>query len=187
MGRESTSSSVCGTRPGQLLAAPKPGSSRQTVPHAALHRSQSSARGELPLPDVIQATKHGGVALKGLCAACTPGPNCYTLYPGFSTLDPYGHHAGHPGQQTGGCCRGGCAARTLGPNYCTLYPESSTLDPHGHHPGHLGHQAGGCCRGFVQRLKGKQGRFRGNLSGKRVDFSGRTVISPDPNLRVCCD
>ena len=28
-------------------------------------------------------------------------------------------------------------------------------------------------RGFVQRLKGKQGRFRGNLSGKRVDFSGR--------------
>jgi DNA-directed RNA polymerase III subunit RPC1 len=39
-------------------------------------------------------------------------------------------------------------------------------------------------RGFVQRLKGKQGRFRGNLSGKRVDFSGRTVISPDPNLSV---
>jgi DNA-directed RNA polymerase III subunit RPC1 len=33
-------------------------------------------------------------------------------------------------------------------------------------------------------LKGKQGRFRGNLSGKRVDFSGRTVISPDPNLRI---
>jgi DNA-directed RNA polymerase III subunit RPC1 len=39
-------------------------------------------------------------------------------------------------------------------------------------------------RGFVQRLKGKQGRFRGNLSGKRVDFSGRTVISPDPNLAI---
>ena len=39
-------------------------------------------------------------------------------------------------------------------------------------------------RGLCQRLKGKQGRFRGNLSGKRVDFSGRTVISPDPNLRV---
>ena len=36
----------------------------------------------------------------------------------------------------------------------------------------------------MQRLKGKQGRFRGNLSGKRVDFSGRTVISPDPNLSV---
>lgn len=36
----------------------------------------------------------------------------------------------------------------------------------------------------MQRLKGKQGRFRGNLSGKRVDFSGRTVISPDPNLMI---
>lgn len=31
---------------------------------------------------------------------------------------------------------------------------------------------------------GDSGRFRGNLSGKRVDFSGRTVISPDPNLRI---
>ncbi|CAO3643339.1 unnamed protein product [Cunninghamella echinulata] len=39
-------------------------------------------------------------------------------------------------------------------------------------------------RGLCQRLKGKQGRFRGNLSGKRVDFSGRTVISPDPNMRI---
>jgi DNA-directed RNA polymerase III subunit RPC1 len=39
-------------------------------------------------------------------------------------------------------------------------------------------------RGLCQRLKGKTGRFRGNLSGKRVDFSARTVISPDPNLRV---
>ncbi|SCU85781.1 LAME_0D02762g1_1 [Lachancea meyersii CBS 8951] len=39
-------------------------------------------------------------------------------------------------------------------------------------------------RGFCQRLKGKQGRFRGNLSGKRVDFSGRTVVSPDPNLSI---
>jgi DNA-directed RNA polymerase III subunit RPC1 len=39
-------------------------------------------------------------------------------------------------------------------------------------------------RGLCQRLKGKQGRFRGNLSGKRVDFSARTVIGPDPNLRI---
>ncbi|CAJ0937344.1 unnamed protein product, partial [Mesorhabditis belari] len=39
-------------------------------------------------------------------------------------------------------------------------------------------------RGLTQRLKGKQGRFRGNLSGKRVDFTSRTVISPDPNLRI---
>ncbi|KAF2683170.1 beta and beta-prime subunits of DNA dependent RNA-polymerase [Lentithecium fluviatile CBS 122367] len=39
-------------------------------------------------------------------------------------------------------------------------------------------------RGFCQRLKGKGGRFRQNLSGKRVDFSGRTVIGPDPNLSI---
>lgn len=39
-------------------------------------------------------------------------------------------------------------------------------------------------KGIITRLKGKQGRFRGNLSGKRVEYSGRTVISPDPNLSV---
>ncbi|MGM0590565.1 MAG: DNA-directed RNA polymerase subunit A', partial [Halobacteriota archaeon] len=35
-----------------------------------------------------------------------------------------------------------------------------------------------------QRLKGKEGRFRGSLSGKRVNFSARTVISPDPTLSL---
>ena len=34
------------------------------------------------------------------------------------------------------------------------------------------------------RLRSKEGRIRGNLMGKRVDFSARTVISPDPNLRL---
>ncbi|XP_059480715.1 DNA-directed RNA polymerase II subunit RPB1 [Neocloeon triangulifer] len=34
------------------------------------------------------------------------------------------------------------------------------------------------------RLKGKEGRIRGNLMGKRVDFSARTVITPDPNLHI---
>lgn len=38
--------------------------------------------------------------------------------------------------------------------------------------------------GIAQRLKGKHGRFRTNLSGKRVNFSGRTVISPDPNAMI---
>ncbi|ROR01740.1 DNA-directed RNA polymerase subunit beta' [Desulfosoma caldarium] len=33
-------------------------------------------------------------------------------------------------------------------------------------------------------LKGKQGRFRQNLLGKRVDYSGRTVIVVGPNLRL---
>ena len=33
-------------------------------------------------------------------------------------------------------------------------------------------------------ITGKEGRIRGNLMGKRVDFSARTVITPDPNLRI---
>ena len=32
-------------------------------------------------------------------------------------------------------------------------------------------------------LKGKQGRFRQNLLGKRVDFSGRSVIAVGPTLK----
>lgn len=39
-------------------------------------------------------------------------------------------------------------------------------------------------KGILQRLKGKQGRFRGNLSGKRVEYTARTVISPDPTLKI---
>jgi DNA-directed RNA polymerase II subunit RPB1 len=34
------------------------------------------------------------------------------------------------------------------------------------------------------RLKGKEGRIRGNLMGKRVDFSARTVITPDPTIDI---
>ncbi len=46
------------------------------------------------------------------------------------------------------------------------------------------HRSGRALKTLSQRLKGKEGRFRSNLSGKRVDFSARTVISPDPNLNV---
>ncbi len=34
------------------------------------------------------------------------------------------------------------------------------------------------------RLKGKEGRFRQNLMGKRVNFSARTVITGDPNISI---
>ncbi len=37
---------------------------------------------------------------------------------------------------------------------------------------------------LAQRLKGKEGRLRYNLSGKRVNFSARTVISSDSNLTI---
>ncbi|MHA2379982.1 MAG: DNA-directed RNA polymerase subunit A' [Candidatus Thorarchaeota archaeon] len=46
------------------------------------------------------------------------------------------------------------------------------------------HRSGRALRTLAQRLKGKEGRFRSNLSGKRVDFSARTVISPDPNISM---
>lgn len=46
------------------------------------------------------------------------------------------------------------------------------------------HRSGRPLKTLAQRLKGKEGRFRSNLSGKRVNFSARTVISPDPNLSI---
>ncbi|MGC8608664.1 MAG: DNA-directed RNA polymerase subunit A' [Thermoplasmata archaeon] len=46
------------------------------------------------------------------------------------------------------------------------------------------HRSGRALKTLVQRLKGKEGRFRSNLSGKRVNFSSRTVISPEPYLSI---
>ena len=39
-------------------------------------------------------------------------------------------------------------------------------------------------KAIKERLNGKGGRVRGNLMGKRVDFSARSVITPDPNLSI---
>lgn len=39
-------------------------------------------------------------------------------------------------------------------------------------------------KSLVVRLKGKEGRFRANLQGKRVDFSARTVITPDALMEI---
>lgn len=45
------------------------------------------------------------------------------------------------------------------------------------------HKSGGkAIKSIRSRLKGKEGRLRGNLMGKRVDFSARTVITCDPTL-----
>jgi DNA-directed RNA polymerase subunit A' len=46
------------------------------------------------------------------------------------------------------------------------------------------HRSGRPLKTMTQRLKGKEGRFRGSLSGKRVNFSARTVISPDPDIDI---
>jgi len=48
----------------------------------------------------------------------------------------------------------------------------------------LQHRGGRPLKTLAQRLKGKEGRLRGNLSGKRVNYSARTVISPDPAISI---
>ncbi len=39
-------------------------------------------------------------------------------------------------------------------------------------------------KSIKERLNGKTGRVRGNLMGKRVDFSARSVITADPNISI---
>ena len=39
-------------------------------------------------------------------------------------------------------------------------------------------------KSLADMIKGKQGRFRQNLLGKRVDYSGRSVITVGPYLRL---
>jgi DNA-directed RNA polymerase II subunit RPB1 len=46
------------------------------------------------------------------------------------------------------------------------------------------HRSGRPFKAIRQRLKGKDGRIRNNLMGKRVDFSARSVITPDPNIEL---
>jgi len=63
--------------------------------------------------------------------------------------------------------------------HCTTYFDNQTS---GIPPAR--HRSGRPLKTLAQRLKGKEGRFRSNLSGKRVNFCARTVISPDPNLGI---
>jgi len=69
--------------------------------------------------------------------------------------------------------------------------EASGVTPARHRSAR--HRSGRQLLTLMQRLKSKKGmfsseiskgRFRGNLSGKRVNFSARTVISPDPNISI---
>jgi len=46
------------------------------------------------------------------------------------------------------------------------------------------HRSGRPLKTLADRLKSKEGRFRQNLSGKRVNFAARTVISPDPCISI---
>jgi len=46
------------------------------------------------------------------------------------------------------------------------------------------HRSGQALETLTERIKGKEGRIRHNLAGKRVNFSSRTVISPDPCISL---
>jgi DNA-directed RNA polymerase II subunit RPB1 len=45
-------------------------------------------------------------------------------------------------------------------------------------------RTGRSIKSISERLKTKEGRVRGNLLGKRVDYSARSVITPDPNISI---
>ena len=46
------------------------------------------------------------------------------------------------------------------------------------------HRSGQPLKTITERIKGKEGRIRKNIAGKRVNYSGRTVISPDPYIDI---
>lgn len=50
--------------------------------------------------------------------------------------------------------------------------------------GIIKHKSGQPLKAIRERLKGKEGRLRGNLMGKRCDFTARSVITCDPNLKL---
>jgi len=46
------------------------------------------------------------------------------------------------------------------------------------------HRSGQPLKTITERIKGKEGRIRHNLAGKRVNYSSRSVISPDPFIDI---
>ncbi len=46
------------------------------------------------------------------------------------------------------------------------------------------HRSGQPLKTITERIKGKEGRIRKNLAGKRVNYSARTVLSPDPYINI---
>ena len=66
-------------------------------------------------------------------------------------------------------------ARLQSELFILVTPSSRVNRPHG-----MGRTMGGQnSKSITDRLKGKDGRVRGNLMGKRVNFSSRAVITPD--------
>jgi DNA-directed RNA polymerase subunit A' len=45
------------------------------------------------------------------------------------------------------------------------------------------HRSGQPLKTLTEKIKSKEGRFRHNLAGKRINYAAKTVISPDPKIR----
>ncbi len=60
----------------------------------------------------------------------------------------------------------------------TLYDNNVTRIPPARH------RSGQPLKTITERIKGKEGRIRNNLAGKRVNYSARSVVSPDPYLKI---
>lgn len=71
-------------------------------------------------------------------------------------------------------------------SWCSLLQyEVATMIDNTHPSIPTAHQkTGRPIRSLTERLKSKEGRIRGNLMGKRVDYSARSVITPDPNISI---
>ncbi len=61
---------------------------------------------------------------------------------------------------------------------------TSIVDNHMPNTNPVAQRSGRPYKAIKERLNGKSGRVRGNLMGKRVDFSARSVITADPNLSI---
>ena len=68
--------------------------------------------------------------------------------------------------------------------YLLQYHVSTFIDNTNTTMGQAQQRSGRPFKSLIERLKSKDGRIRGNLMGKRVDFSARSVITPDPNISI---
>ncbi|RDA90344.1 hypothetical protein CP533_3069 [Ophiocordyceps camponoti-saundersi (nom. inval.)] len=67
--------------------------------------------------------------------------------------------------------------------WANLQEAVNALIDNSHSPFH-GFAAKGAEEGIKQMLEKKEGLFRSNMMGKRVNFAARSVISPDPNIET---
>ncbi len=67
---------------------------------------------------------------------------------------------------------------------CMLQESVDALFDNGRRGRPVTGRGGRPLKSLAEALKGKQGRFRQNLLGKRVDYSGRSVIVVDPHLKL---